>query len=156
MQTEKPRFGPSIVSVDRAIRSLTASNVQPNAPSNTQVPNEIKPFRKLHGIGTRSPWFDTGASVQPTTAGFGNMGQNVYSGPALVTFDSSLQKTFDIHDETNLSLRVQAFNALNHPVFANPSTSLTSTSFGHVTSTLGSAGSTAGSRALQIAATLHF
>ena len=135
---------------------FTASGAQLNAPSNTQVPNEIKPFRKLHGIGTKHPWFDTSAFVQPTTTALGNMGQNVYSGPALVTFDASLQRTFDIHGDINLNFRVQAFNALNHPVFANPTTSLTSASFGQVTSTLGGADSSAGSRALQIAATLHF
>ncbi|MHB1857866.1 MAG: outer membrane beta-barrel protein, partial [Acidobacteriaceae bacterium] len=90
------------------------------------------------------------------TTALGNMGQNVYSGPALVTFDASLQRTFDIHGDINLNFRVQAFNALNHPVFANPTTSLTSASFGQVTSTLGGADSSAGSRALQIAATLHF
>jgi hypothetical protein len=51
---------------------------------------------------------------------------------------------------------MQAFNALNHPVFANPSTNLTSTSFGQVTSTLGSAGTSESSRAMQVAATIHF
>jgi hypothetical protein len=135
---------------------FTASSSQLNAPGTIQVPNQVKPFRRLHGVGTENDWFDTTAFVQPVGAVLGNVGQNVYSGPALVAFDASLQRDIAIHEGTGLTLRLQAFNALNHPVFANPNTSLTSTSFGQVTSTLGSGGTSVGSRALQIAATLHF
>lgn len=135
---------------------FTASSSQLNAPGTIQVPNQVKPFQRLHGIGAGHQWFDTSAFVQPTGPVLGNMGQSVYSGPALVTFDSSVEREIPLHESLGLTLRLQAFNALNHPVFANPSTSLTSTSFGQVTSTLGSAGSSVGSRALQIAATVHF
>ena len=133
-----------------------ASSSQLNAPGTQQVPNQIAPFRRLHGIGTGSHWFDPASFVQPTGAVLGNLGQNLYSGPALVTFDSSLQKDIPIHENLGLTLRMQAFNALNHPVFANPGTSLTGTDFGQVTSTLGHGGSSEGSRAVQIAAKLYF
>jgi len=133
-----------------------ASSSQLNAPGTDQVPNQIAPFHRLHGIGTTRNWFDTTAFVQPAGAVLGNMGENVYSGPALVAFDASLQKEIAIREGIGLTLRMQAFNALNHPVFANPSTNLTSTSFGQVTSTLGSAGTSESSRAMQIAATIHF
>jgi hypothetical protein len=133
-----------------------ASSTQLNAPSTDQVPNQIKPFRRIHSIGAGRDWFDTSAFVQPVGAVLGNMGQYVYSGPGLVTFDASLQREIPIHESIGLTLRMQAFNALNHPVFANPNTTTTSTSFGQVTGTLGSAGSSESSRAMQIAATLHF
>jgi hypothetical protein len=74
----------------------------------------------------------------------------------LVTFDASVQREVILHEGIGITFRAQAFNALNHPVFANPNTTLTSSSFGQVTSTLGSGGSSLGSRALQLAATLHF
>jgi hypothetical protein len=135
---------------------FTASSSQLNAPGTIQVPNQVKPFRRLHGIGTKNDWFDTTAFVQPVGAVLGNLGQNVYSGPALVAFDASLRRDIAIREGIGLTLRMQAFNALNHPVFANPNASLTSTSFGQVTSTLGSGGTSVGSRALQFAATLHF
>jgi hypothetical protein len=61
-----------------------------------------------------------------------------------------------LHEGIGITFRAQAFNALNHPVFASPNTTLTSSSFGEVTSTLGDGGSSVGSRALQLAATLHF
>jgi hypothetical protein len=135
---------------------FTASATQLNAPGTMQVPNEVKPFTRLHGIGTSHNWFDTSAFVQPTGAVLGNMGQNVFSGPSLVTFDASVQREVILHEGIGITFRAQAFNALNHPVFANPNTTLTSSSFGQVTSTLGSGGSSLGSRALQLAATLHF
>jgi hypothetical protein len=133
-----------------------ASSSQLNAPNNDQVPNQIAPFRRLKAVGTTQDWFNTSAFVQPAGAAFGNMGQNVYSGPGLVAFDASLQKDFPIHENIGLTMRLQGFNALNHPIFANPNTTLTSTSFGQVTSTLGSGGTSIGSRAMQVAATLHF
>lgn len=128
---------------------FSASSSQLNAPDTTQVPNEIKPFRKLQGIGVNSPWFDTSAFVQPAGAVLGNMGKNVYSGPGSVTFDASAFRTFPIHERISLQFRIDGFNALNHPTFNNPSTSLTSSDFGKVTGS-------DGGRALQLAATLGF
>jgi hypothetical protein len=146
-----------ILSADAGTPMLfLASNSQLNAPGNDQVPNQIAPFKRTKGIGTTQHWFNTAAFVQPVGAAFGNMGQNVYSGPGLVAFDASLQKDFPIHENIGLTMRLQGFNALNHPIFALPNTTLTSTSFGQVTSTLGSGGTSLGSRAVQVAATLHF
>jgi hypothetical protein len=54
---------------------------------------------------------------------------------------------------------MDALNALNHPTFANPSTDLTSSSFGKVTGVTGSAaaGNTgAPGRTLQFAGTISF
>jgi hypothetical protein len=129
---------------------LTADATQIDAPSNIQVPNEIKPFTRLHGIGVSKDWFDPTAFSQPVGPVFGNTGQDVYSGPGLFTLDSSLFRSFPIRESLALRLRMDAFNVLNHPNFANPTTSLTSSSFGQVTSTVGAA------RTLQFAGTLTF
>jgi hypothetical protein len=132
---------------------LTASNASLNAPGNTQVPNQMKPFRKLGSIGTAKPWFDTTAFAQPTAAAYGNTPKNGFTGPGLVTLDGSLFRTFPIHEALALQLRADAFNALNHPTFANPAVSLTSTSFGEITTTSNAASK---ARVLQFAATLNF
>jgi hypothetical protein len=129
---------------------FTASNSQLNAPGNTQVPDQIHPFKRLHGIGTQSLWFDPTSFVQPTGAVLGNMGKNVFSGPGGLTFDASIARSFSIRESMALKLRMDAFNALNHPVFSNPDTTLTDSSFGQVTSTAGSA------RTLQFAGTFTF
>jgi Carboxypeptidase regulatory-like domain len=130
---------------------LTASASSLNAPDNTQVPNQVKHFHKLGSIGAGKSWFDTTAFVQPTTAAYGNTPKNGFTGPGLVTLDGSLFRTFPIRESLALQLRADAFNAMNHPTFANPGVSLTSTNFGQVTGTAGS-----NARVLQFAATMSF
>src|SRR6185437_1341337 len=112
---------------------FTASGSQLNAPNTSQVPNQVGPFRKLHGIGTNNPWFDTSSFVQPVGPFLGNMGKNVYSGPGSLTFDAAAFRTFPIRDQLSLQFRVDAFNVLNHAAFNNPDTTLTDSNFGKVT-----------------------
>jgi hypothetical protein len=130
--------------------NFTASSSGLNATGNIQVPNEIAPFRKLKGIGTSHAWFDTSAFVQPVGPVFGNMGQEMYKGPGQISMNSSLSRSFPIHDSISMELRMDAFNPLNHPTFANPNTSLTSSSFGQVTAITGAP------RTLQFAGTISF
>ena len=128
---------------------FTDSGSQLNTPNTTQVPNQIGPFRKLHGIGVNHPWFDTSAFVKPDGAVLGNMGKNVYSGPGSVTFDAAGARTFPIHEQISLQFRLDAFDVLNHPTFNNPDVNHNDANFGKVTGA-------GGSRALQMAATLKF
>lgn len=131
---------------------------QLNAPGSSQLANQVKPFKKRYGIGTGNPWFDTTSFTQPVGPVLGNSGVNIYSGPGLFAFDSSLFRTIPIRDSVSLELRMDAFNALNHPVFANPTTSLTSASYGYVTGTAGNGvnGTAGAPRALQFAGTITF
>jgi hypothetical protein len=129
---------------------FTADASQLNAPATIQVPNQVKPFTRLHGIGTHTPWFDPTSFTQPVGPVLGNVGKNAFSGPGSVTFDASAARSFAIRESLALKLRMDAFNALNHPTFSNPDTTLTDSSFGQVTATAGAA------RTLQLAATLSF
>ena len=137
--------------------TFLANANQLNAPGSSQLANQVKPFKKLYGIGS-SPWFDTTSFTQPSGAVLGDSGVNIFSGPSLFTFDSSLFRTIPIHRSLSLELRMDAFNAFNHPVFGNPSTSLTSASYGEVTGTAGTGvnGTAGAPRALQFAGTLRF
>jgi hypothetical protein len=59
----------------------------------------------------------------------------------------------------NLELRAETFNFTNTPEFNNPQASLTSATFGYVTSTLGSGtgvNGTGGGRAVQLGAKISF
>jgi hypothetical protein len=131
---------------------------QLDAPGSSELANQVKPLKKLYGIGTGKPWFDTTAFTQPVGAVLGNSGVDIYSGPGLFTFDSSLFRTIPIRESVALELRMDAFNALNHPVFANPTTSLTSASYGYVTGTAGTGvnGTAGAPRAVQFAGTITF
>lgn len=138
--------------------TFLADASQLNAPGSSQLANQVKPFKKLYGIGTGNPWFETTSFTQPVGPVLGNSGVNIYSGPGLFTFDSSLFRTIPIRESVSLELRMDAFNALNHPVFANPTTSLTSASYGYVTGTAGTGvnGTAGAPRALQFAGTITF
>ena len=81
-------------------------------------------------------WFDTSAFSQPAAFTFGNAGATF---PGLRTdsvrnVDLSLFKHFALPGRLRLQARLEIFNALNRVQFGSPNTSVTSTSFGVVTS----------------------
>ncbi len=95
----------------------------------------------------------------PATADFtGPVGfqigsRNNLRGSTYFDVDLGLGKTFPIwEDKVNLKFRCDAFNALNHPSFSNPSTDITEASgpFGVISSTSST------SRVLQLALRLEF
>jgi hypothetical protein len=58
-------------------------------------------------------------------------------GPGQNNFDLAVQRIFPIKERLQFKLRVDMFNAFNHPQFSNLNTTLTSPAFGSVTSDLG-------------------
>ena len=57
--------------------------------------------------------------------------------PGLQVFNMSGIKRIRLYEKSNLELRLEAKNALNHPNWGGPSTSPTSATFGQITSSLG-------------------
>ena len=51
---------------------------------------------------------------------FGNAARNSVMGPAGFSLDFATHKDFRIREGHDLQFRVEAFNVLNHPNFANP------------------------------------
>jgi hypothetical protein len=98
----------------------------------------MAPVQILHGINVGNPWFSTSSFSQPVGAVFGNTGRNILSGPGYFQLQLSLFKDLKINERFNAQLRAESFNVTNTPQFANPSTSLTSQTFGYITSTVGS------------------
>lgn len=88
-------------------------------------------------IHTRlNKYFDTTHFAQPAAYTLGN-GPAYYDGmrgPGLASTDFSLYKEFSTVERLKLQFRAEAFNVFNHVQFANPNTSVTSTSFGAITS----------------------
>ena len=73
----------------------------------------------------------------------------LYSGD-LNELDFDLLKMFYIRERFSLEFHAEAFNLMNHPSFAAPSTNIDSSSGGEVSSTINS------SRELQFALKIHF
>ncbi|MDR3703648.1 MAG: carboxypeptidase regulatory-like domain-containing protein [Candidatus Sulfopaludibacter sp.] len=106
----------------------------------------------------------------PTSAAQqGSLGRNNIAGFGMWQADLALSREFRAGDRAGLQLRIEAFNALNHPNFADPVKVMDSPMFGQSSSMLntelgtGSPGSglspilqSGGPRALQVSVRFHF
>ena len=158
--------------------SITASSV---TSGTTQTANQVGAYQVLHNvaggnISSYPQWFSPGPAgspnfVAPTTCvlysasnpnpcALGNTGRNQFRGPGYLSDNLSLFKSFPIFRESQLEARFDAFNATNTPAFGLPSSSITSSTFGQITGTLGSGAGNVngvgGGRVLQAAVKITF
>jgi hypothetical protein len=77
-------------------------------------------------------------------------GRNIFTGPGFFQTDFALHKTFAFKERVKLELRGEAFNVFNNVNFSQPTASLTSASFGVISSVR------VPPRILQIAAKISF
>lgn len=125
--------------------TIGASGTALNMPNNTQTADQVAPVQILGGIGANDPWFSPSSFVQPTRAGvFGNTGRNIFDGPGLFNLDASLFKIIRFRERYSLEIRGEAFSFTNTAHFSltngSSGASVTSSTFGHITSTLGDSG----------------
>ncbi|WP_321473157.1 carboxypeptidase-like regulatory domain-containing protein [uncultured Paludibaculum sp.] len=66
----------------------------------------------------------------PAAGHWGNAGRNTITGPPQFTLNAAMNRTFPFGDRWSLDVRLDAFNALNHPVFPSWITTVTSSQFG--------------------------
>lgn len=131
-----------------------ASGASLNAAWNTQVANQVKSHAAtLGGVGKFATWFDTSAFAPVTTAEFGSASRNSLRGPGDADLDLGLSKAFPVGEHLHLDFRGEAFNATNTPNFGLPANNVSSSSFGHITSTFGGA---ADSRVIRLSGKLTF
>jgi hypothetical protein len=72
----------------------------------------------------------------PVTLGtFGDLKRNAINGPMSFQNDAQISRIFPVKERINLAARLEAFNVLNHPSFSNPTATLTSKTFGQISST---------------------
>jgi hypothetical protein len=151
--------------------NVTANGGTINTSGQQQMANLVGGYHVLHHIGPGNQWFDPKAFAQPpgcpktgpcpieygTT--MGNVSRNRYYGPGYIQNNVSLFKNFAIWESLSLEMRADAFQLSNTPQFASPQSSITSTNFGQVTSTVGSGtgvNGIGGGRSLQFSGTLRF
>ena len=92
----------------------------------------------------------TAAFVDPPRYSYGTPVRNLLYSGDLNELDFDLLKMFYIRERFSLEFHAEAFNLMNHPSFAAPSTNIDSSSGGEVSSTINS------SRELQFALKIHF
>ena len=84
-------------------------------------------------------WFDTSCFVPPsdTTGTYGDSGRGILRGPGSFNIDASIIKNTRI-GRYQTEIRVEAFNLLNHPQFANPNTTIGNAAVGTISAMLSS------------------
>jgi hypothetical protein len=83
---------------------------------------------------TIARWFSTDAFVQQPFGTFGNVGRNTIIGPGISNVDASIMRNFRMANKY-LQFRFEAFNMLNNPIWNDPSTTLTSSTYGAINMT---------------------
>ena len=106
---------------------------------------------------TLNDWVNKGAYATPTAGTFGTLQRGSFTSPGFTDLDASLHKDFQMpyNEKHALSIRFEAFNALNHPNWNEPTVSLSSSTFGRITGTPGE-GAPGAMRELQLAAKYQF
>jgi hypothetical protein len=158
--------------------SITANTV---TSGTTQTANQVGTYQVLHNvaggnISAYPQWFSAGpagspyftapttcvlySAANPNPCALGNTGRNQFRGPGYLSDNLSLFKSFPVFRESQLEARFDAFNATNTPAFGLPSSSITSSTFGQITGTLGSGAGNVngvgGARVLQAAVKITF
>ena len=151
---------------ETAFTNLSASEIK-NAlhlsfPANKIGPILIDPtFIGANGRGagpdglTCSPLVAKGF-CNPLPGQLGNLSRNQFTGPRFFDEDVSILKAIPIRESISLQLRGDAFNVFNHPTFFVGNQNINSSSFGRVSSTVGTISNGGGARVLQVGAVLSF
>lgn len=119
----------------------------------SQWPDRIRNPNLTGSERSPSRWFDTGAFRRPAMFHYGNAGRSSVEGPGMINLDLSLRRTFHLRDSQRVELRLEAFNATNHPNFLLTGNSKTG-EFG--TSEFGALGKAQPARQLQMALKIYF
>lgn len=108
-----------------------------SVPGGGDRPNVVPGVSDSAAHQTLTEWFNTAAFSSPAPYTFGNVSRTLPDvlGPGYVNLDASVLRTFPIRERYKLQFRAEAFNLDNTPEFSNPGGSVTSSTFGVVTST---------------------
>jgi hypothetical protein len=103
----------------------------------TQRPNQIA-SAPLAGVPqTLAEWFNTSAFTVAPAYTLGDEARYSFFGPGIENFDAAVMRNFPIKERVKLQLRGEFYNALNHPNFSNPNTTLGNVNYGKITSDVG-------------------
>jgi opacity protein-like surface antigen len=107
-----------------------------NVRGGSQRANKIgSPYAGREFINGTKVWLNPASFAVPAAYTFGNEGRNDLVGPRYADVDFNASKDFPI-ESTRLQFRAEAFNLFNHTNYGNPTTSVQSSSFGSITSSV--------------------
>ena len=123
-----------------------------------QRPNLVPGVSVIPAGGqTITQWINPAAFAIPAKGTWGNAGRALVRAPGLFQIDTAIARNIKVTERTNVSLRMEAFNVLNHPELGSPTANLSSPTFGQIlavtnTSPIG----TGSARSIQFAARFMF
>jgi hypothetical protein len=143
---------PLNVTVSRATTTTADGNNTEQRPNLVAGASLIPP-----GGQTIGNWINKAAFTVPANNTWGNFGTDVVRGPGLHQLDTAISRRINITERTNLMLRMEVFNVLNHPQLGNPNVNFSSPLFGQITSIVNTAPiGTGTARSVQFAARFTF
>ena len=98
---------------------------------------------------TLASWFNQAAFVAATPGTFGDSGRDNLVNPGSINWDMAISRNFPFKERFVLHVRGDFFNIMNHANWNGPSGSMTSSTFGQITSF-------SGPRLIQLALKLNF
>ena len=103
-------------------------------------------------------WFDTTAFVAPAAGigRFGTSGAYVLEGPGISVFHVGLNKEIVLHERSRIKLEAVSTNFFNHPNFANPSSTIGTSSYGQILGLSGGSSSSSGEGARDFQLTVRW
>ena len=113
--------------------NVTISQDQANTGQGSQRPNHVAPVHANCGA-VLVACINSDAFALPVQYTYGNAGPNLFYGPGLINFDTSLAKSFRFRDRYDFQLRADAYNTFNHVNYGNPNAVFGSPQFGGITS----------------------
>jgi hypothetical protein len=129
----------------------------PDGVTRNQRPDLVPGMSIYPAHQTINNWFNAPAFVTPAPGTWGSLGRNVGRGPGYYEIDTALEKQMPITERLALKFRAEAFNVLNHPIYGDPGTDISSSSFGVITTPLNTGATGIGTpRRLQFMLRLEF
>jgi hypothetical protein len=121
------------------VNSSTTAQSLTFRPNMTCNPNDYT----NRNVGTTATFFDTSCFALPMTGTLidnsrsGNEPRGAAVGPGFNTTDASIFKIFRITETQHADFRFEVFNVFNEAHFAQPGLTFGTSTFGHITSTVG-------------------
>ena len=95
-------------------------------------PNVVGEWELPSDQRTQFRYFNTAAFARPADYTYGNAGTWVIRGPGSFDLSAFALKEIRVVERARLQLRLEAFNALNHPYFTDVNSTLGNAAFGQV------------------------
>jgi Carboxypeptidase regulatory-like domain/TonB dependent receptor len=116
-------------------------------------------FQSSKKAGSSGQWVNLAAFPEPAPGFLGSTSRNMLYGPGYQQFDMSIGKTLNMpyNEHHQLQIRLDAFNALNHTNFGNPTKYVNGSNAGKITGSNAAPGSAnGGGRELELGAKYTF